>query len=311
MKSRIDFFSEKTCLQVVSAVCVVIALFSLLAGIFTHSTALLLDGTLSVLDVIISFITLIIARLLSKPPSKTYQFGYFKLEPLLVAVQAAMMIAVCFLSILHSIKDIYHHTGFIKEYGWGFSYTLFTIILDIIMCVYVYYANKKNPSPILQLEFLGWKYGLFLTMGLFAGFCISYGLEQSSDAFIRGLSVYVDPIMTIGIVSFIIVEPFSLFFENLEDLLDRRPEESKVIKDISKILQESANHLRLDITLQSLKFRKAGRAYFCSVQYSIDINTTMGKMDGFNQVARDAIKSKFPSLYIDLIPEIKKSEKVD
>lgn len=296
--------SEKTCFQVITMAYIVIALFSLMAGIFTHSSALLLDGSLCCLDVVLSFITLFIVRLLTKSPTKNYQFGYFKLEPLVVSIQAAMTISLCLLSVFHSLKDIYHHSGAIKQYSWGFYYTVFTIILGALMCGYIFLVNKKKSSPLIELELLNWRYGLLLTTGLFIGFATYYFFDQSTNPFIRSLSGYIDPFMTLGIVAFIVGEPFSLFFENVGDLLDRKPKEPQTTEAISNIFRELEEHFHLKATLQSFKFRKSGRAYFCTLMYTVDEIASIGKLNSLHQMVKNAAKDKFPSLYIDLIPEI-------
>ena len=96
---------------------VFIVIFALIAGLLTHSTALLLDGSLALLDVIVSIMTVFVAKLLqNSTSSESYPYGYFKIEPLIVSIQAALIIGACFFSILHTGKDLLHQAVGIRNY---------------------------------------------------------------------------------------------------------------------------------------------------------------------------------------------------
>ena len=156
--------SESDCLKIVTVASLFIVIFALTAGILTHSTALLLDGSLALLDVAISIVTLWVAKLLrgSTVNNKSYPYGYFKIEPLAVSIEAALIIGACFFSILHAGKDLLHNTVGIKNYAWGFSYTLFTILISVLSYIYIQTVNVKEKSPLLEIQAINWKYGLFL-----------------------------------------------------------------------------------------------------------------------------------------------------
>lgn len=108
----------EACLKTLTFASIFIALYALIAGILTYLTALLLNGTLSVFDVASTLLALLTAKILKNAQfNKIYPYGYFKIEPMLIAMQAVFILAVCSLSLVHSCKDLFHHTAGLKNYG--------------------------------------------------------------------------------------------------------------------------------------------------------------------------------------------------
>lgn len=298
------FFNEKYCLLVIFTFYVIIAVFSVTSGVLTHSTALILDGALSIFDVISGLATLIVARLLISPPTQTYQFGYFKLEPLLVGAQAAIMIITCIVSILHSVKELYHDSSFIKSFNWGLSYIVFALATNSIMYYYTRLVYKKYSSPLLAMQVLSWRYGIIVSLGLFLGFIFAYFLEHNSNPYLNSLSRYVDPLMTCIMVMLILAQLCSLFSESLNDLLDRKPLHHSHLEDtVILIAKDCAKSLSLDIKIKYFRVRRAGRAHFCSLGYTINEKATFEQIISLQKAIEKKIHPQFSHFYIALIPE--------
>lgn len=301
---KINYFSETSCLNATTAAIVFIAVYAIMAGFFSHSVALVLEGVLCTIDVLTAFATLYILKLINEPSSDRYQFGYFKLEPLVIVVETSMLVASCFISVLHSIKDLIHHTSFITNYGWGFGYTIFSFILGAFICVYVFACHRKKPTDLLQLEYVNWKFGLYLSLGLLVGFLIAHSLDLSKDPILRKLSSYVDPIMTITIVFFIILEPAKLLIANSSELLDKRPTQNISNQAIFTIVNRYADQLQIDAAAESFKLRKSGRVFFSTLTYNIDSKTTLEKMQALHSLIEQALKDEFKNLNVDIVPII-------
>lgn len=305
-----NIYSEKCCLQIVLIACVVIAIFSIAAGFFAHSNALLLDGVLSFIDVIISVVTLYILKLVSSEPTEEYPFGHFKIEPFVIIIQASMIVASCFFGVLHSVKGLLHHESYLANYGWGFAYTLFTIGLDGLMCGYIAKVNKTNHSDLLLLELVGWKNGFVFTVGLFFGFLIAYYLSLSSNPSIKSLAIYVDPLMTVVIALMIVKEPYQLFRDNFYDLLDKKPKNMSISNpEVFDIAFLCANELHLNINPEYFKLRKAGRAFFGQLCYGINPDISFEKIAQLNLLISNKLNEKFYKLSLEFKPIIQRQLK--
>jgi cation diffusion facilitator family transporter len=303
MLAENKIFNEKTCLQVVFIFCLITAPFALVIGILTHSTALILSGVICTFDAFTSFISLTVFKLISRSATQTYQFGYAKFEPLLIVIETTIIIVTCMVSFMHALKDIYHQSAFIVNYDLGFYYIIFVLITDVLISFYIYKCINIKSSPLLKIELVGWYYDLLCTLALLIGFIISYVLERSLDTHSQYLATFVDPIMSIFVVLFIITKPFFLFRENLGDILDRKPDEPFVEDVILKIMNQCAEKLHININVEYIKLRRAGRAYFCLIKYSVGSQVTLQETTLFNENVKEKVEHKLPHFHMELIAE--------
>lgn len=303
MLAENKIFNEKTCLQVVFIFCLITAPFALVIGILTHSTALILSGVICTFDAFTSFISLTIFKLISRSATQTYQFGYAKFEPLLIVIETTIIIVTCMVSFMHAIKDIYHQSAFIVNYDLGFYYIIFALITDFLISVYIYKCINIKSSPLLQIELVGWYYDLLCTLALLIGFIISYFLERSLDTHSQYLATLVDPIMSILVVLFIITKPFFLFRENLGDILDRKPDEPFIEDVILKVMEKCAKKLHININIEYIKLRRAGRAYFCLIKYSVGSQVTLQETTLLNENVKEKVEHKLPHFHMELVAE--------
>lgn len=301
MESKI--FNEKTCLQIVFIFCLITAPFALVIGILTHSTALILSGVICTFDAFTSFISLAVFKVISKPATKMYHFGYSKFEPLLIVIETTVIIATCMVSFIHALKDLYHQSAFIVNYDLGFYYIIFSLMSDLLVSIYIYICIKIKSSPLLKIELLGWYYDLLCTLALLIGFIVSYGLERSLDPYFQHLAAFIDPIMSIFVVLFIITKPFFLFRENLGDILDRKPEEPLIEDMILEMVKQSAKELHINIGIEYIKLRRAGRTYFCLIKYYVDNQMTLQETTLFNERVKEKVEHKLPHFHMELIAE--------
>lgn len=270
----------------------------------THSMALILLGVIYIFDAFTSFISLAIFKLISKSPTKTYHFGYSKFEPLLIVVETVVIIATCMISFIHALKELYHHSSFIVNYDLGLYYIIFVLISDLLISYYIHICVKIKSTPLLKIEFVGWYYDLLCTLTLLIGFIISYAIEKSLDAYLQHLSVFVDPIMSIFVILLIITKPFFLFRENLGDILDRKPNEPFIEDLILEIMKQSTEELCMNIDIEYVKLRRAGRAYFCHIKYRVDNQVTLQEITLFNENVKEKVEHKLPHFHMDLTAEM-------
>ncbi|MFX5582951.1 hypothetical protein ABTE20_20310, partial [Acinetobacter baumannii] len=91
---------------------------------------------------------------------------------------------------------------FIVDHKLGFYYIAFVMISDLLISVYIYICVKIKPSPLLQIELVGWYYDLLCTLALLIGFTTSYFLVRNTDTHLHHFAAYIDPLMSIFVVLF-------------------------------------------------------------------------------------------------------------
>ena len=84
-----------------------IAVLGILFGLLARSTAILFDGFFSLLDVAVTWLTLKVARLVASQGSQRFQYGFWHLEPLVIALRASVLIFLVAYALLSSVNSLF------------------------------------------------------------------------------------------------------------------------------------------------------------------------------------------------------------
>ena len=146
---------ERKCITISIAGLVILSVIGIGSGILTDSATLIIQTFLYIIDVIIAVLSLRILKKLANPPDENYNFGYYKLEPILVNSQGALMIAGAMIGIMFAIQDIIHEDE-VKNYFLIFTTTcvIFCINFSIWFYLYSYYQRIKSPFLKADHKFL-------------------------------------------------------------------------------------------------------------------------------------------------------------
>lgn len=83
-----------------------VAVSGTIMGIVTGSSAVLLDGVFSFVDVVIKIMMLMTAKLIARETSKRFQFGYWQFEPLVLAVEGFFILLIVIYALSSGITDL-------------------------------------------------------------------------------------------------------------------------------------------------------------------------------------------------------------
>ena len=149
-----------------------VALMSLVAvsgtimGVITGSSAVLLDGIFSFIDVIIKIMMLMTAKLVARETSKRFQFGYWQFEPLVLVVEGFFILLIVLYALISGIGDLLNG-GRHVDFGIAIYYAIF---------------------------FTSWSVDAWLEAAILISFIAAILLEDTSYSY---LAVYIDPIVLI------------------------------------------------------------------------------------------------------------------
>src|SRR6478735_10062937 len=90
-----EALAEQRALKLSIAVTLVTGLAGILGGLAIGSRAITFDGMYSFVDVLLTFGALAVSKLLMQEPTRRFQFGHWHLEPLIGAVESAILTTVC------------------------------------------------------------------------------------------------------------------------------------------------------------------------------------------------------------------------
>ncbi len=119
-----------------------VAIGGTMMGVFSGSSAILLDGVVSFIAVIIKVMMIITSRLVSNETSKRFQFGYWQFEPLVLIAEGSFTLLIVSYAFLSGLTDLLGG-GRAVHVGPAIIYATIFTIADTCYYFYVHQINKK------------------------------------------------------------------------------------------------------------------------------------------------------------------------
>ncbi len=255
-----------------------------LAGVFWFgSSALFLDAISSLMDVIASLFLIFCMKLAQRPPDADHPFGHGRYEPLgglglgllLTVMGGVMGIQQVFASIQdESAQAIYPLT-------WIFSF-IAMILLEICYRLTMYTAKKQN-SPALAVD--AFHYRIDGLTSLFATFAL--GLA----AYFSDWSHLIDHIGAIIMAMFMIVIGLYACKDNLNQLMDRIPDESFFTK-----VRQAAYRVQGVKGTEKIRIQLYGPDAHVDIDIEVEPTLSVDLAHRISQQVRAEIQKAWPSV---------------
>lgn len=231
------FGDERGILRLSIAVTVFTAVLGVAFGLLAGSFSIIFDGVYSVLDAGLSLLALTVANLiaahttpkggLSRRLRERFTMGFWHLEPMVLALNGAVLAAVAAYALLNAIASLMAG-GRHLEFGWALVYAAFTVVICFGFAALEARANRKVESEFVRLDVKAWVMSGSITAALLIAFALGYAVQGTSWAWI---SPYVDPAV-LGLVSLLILPmPIATIRSALLDVLLVAPPELKAHVD--------------------------------------------------------------------------------
>ena len=175
-----------------------VALMSLVAvsgtimGVITGSSAVLLDGIFSFIDVIIKIMMLMTAKLVARETSKRFQFGYWQFEPLVLVVEGFFILLIVLYALISGIGDLLNG-GRHVDFGIAIYYAIFFTIADTAYYFYVHRINKSLQSNLIKFDNVSWSVDAWLEAAILISFIAAILLEDIDPIVLIVLALQMTP----------------------------------------------------------------------------------------------------------------------
>ncbi|GAB3849329.1 cation diffusion facilitator family transporter [Nesterenkonia populi] len=182
-------------------------------GLFSGSFAILFDGVFSLVDAVMSIVSITLAGLIAKSASHglsrrthdRFTMGFWHFEPIVLAVNALLMMSVAAYALFQAISALLSG-GRDVEFGPAVVYAAVVVVLTFVIGLIEHRANKKLDSALVAIDVKGWIMAGGVTSALLIAFLIG-ALIQGTDA--EWLMPYIDPAV-LGMVALVLLPvPFS------------------------------------------------------------------------------------------------------
>ena len=111
---------EILALQLSLLLVILFAAGAMLIAIYSDSETMTLEAMSAIVDIVVAFLAIFVARKIGEPANQRYQLGYAKYEPLMTTVEGILMTGVCTGAILYSARDILHPDP-VEDAHWSSS----------------------------------------------------------------------------------------------------------------------------------------------------------------------------------------------
>ncbi len=263
---------EARALRVSGATAGVLAGVGVAWGLWASSMVILFDGLFALVGVALSWLGLRIAALVERGPTPSYPFGREALAPLMVAVQALVLVATFGYAVLDAIRVILDG-GSAANVGSALLYS----VLTLVVCVGVHrlLAGWAGDSDLVAAEVMQWRASVVLGVAMTVGFAGALALERSAWA---GAAPYVDPLLVLLAACLVLPEPLRMLRGAFRELLEGRPDVSitdPVDAAVAKVRDE------FGLPEPDLRIGKLGRKVYLELDFLVaaDGPWTVGHAD--------------------------------
>ena len=160
-------------------------------GLLSGSMSIVFDGLFSSIDAVVGVITLVVARLLASEGNHRFQYGYWHLEPLVLALNSSVLVLLCGYAFLNGVQGLMSG-GHVLSFDMGLAYAGIVSVICFAMMAYLKYQNTRLESELIGIEVASWMMSGVITVALLIAFAGALALKDTQWAH---LTPYVDPLV--------------------------------------------------------------------------------------------------------------------
>ncbi len=243
---------------------IVLGVFGMWLTLVTESSAIMLDAAYTLVCAATDLILAEACRKLTAPANKSFTYGYYKFEPLMIVIEGLLILGSSVLALVTSIRDIIH-ARMPAFFGLSIASQASVAIFSCVLAALLWKRSKQHHSALLKAQSVEWFIDGGLSVFIACGFIIGLVLLHTPYAY---LVKYIDPILVCGIVCVAGYFPFTLLKNGINDLIDAAPKGSvRLMQHIEEMGKSAFKKMHLQGTIQVTRFRKAGRKYFIKIHY--------------------------------------------
>ena len=233
-----------------------LAITKLLTGLLTGSLAVITSAIDSLLDILMSGINMMAIKHAEQPADEQHPYGHGKFETLATIFQALVIALSGGWIIYEAIQRMIESTQ-LQKTGVGILVMLVSTIASYILSRHLRRVAKATDSSALEADSLHFSMDVYTNMALLVGLVLISRFDLP----------WLDPVMSILVAVYILIESVKLLRHGLRDVLDEQLPDT--IRDEIEALIEDHKHELFGY--HNLRTRRAGS------QKLIDFHLTVCK----------------------------------
>jgi len=233
----------------------VLAVLKVIFGLYSKSHAVIADGIDSSADVLISIITLVIAKIIAKPADEGHPWGHGRAETVATAFLSFVIFFMGTQILINSVTLIISGKQNEIPSPVAFVITLVSIAGKILLAWSQYSFGKRADSSILKANAKNMTSDVLVSAGVLAGLIISNVMG----------SAYADTIIALLIGAWVVKTAIGIFLEANLELMDGNNE-----IEAYGVIVEAANSVEGASNPHRARMRRV--AGFWDIEFDIDVD---------------------------------------
>ncbi len=241
-----------------------LAIFNLIVGTISGSTALVAEAAHTFADILDSSIAFVGFKIGLKPPDNLHPYGYGRAESLAGLVSVIFLIIIAYeISI-----DVYQKLLLgvnLPPPGWiAALMALVGIAVNFTMTNYMSNIGRKISSPAIKADAKHQRVDILTCVAIFIGVAgANFGVP------------ILDPIVAIFIVVLVLKTAFDVARDNINNIIGKIPSE-----DIAKNIEEAALSVDGASGIHDVKINYTGP--YASVDIHVEVDPTLSLVEAHN-----------------------------
>ncbi len=263
-----------------------LAALKISVGLFAGSLALVGDGIDSASDIVTSLITLLTARLISRPPNLKFPYGYRKAD---AVASKALSFIIFFAGAQLTISTIRHFLDGLEK-ALPDPIAIYVVIVSIVaklaLSYYLLRKGRQVESPMLLANGRNMRNDVFISVSVLLGLFFTLVLEMP----------IIDSIFALLIGLYIMKIAFDIFMETNIELMDGvdDPGIYKKIIDAVALVKGAENPHRLRV-------RKTANHYIIGLDIEVDPELKIAEGHRIAKKVENSLKNALGTVYDILV----------
>jgi cation diffusion facilitator family transporter len=261
---------------------VVLSAAKIFVGLWAGSLAVLGDGLDSATDVVISVVMLFTARIMNRPPSRKYVYGYVKAEGIATKILSFVIFYAGIQMLILSGQKLLSGTAPEMPDMLAIWVTVFSIVGKLLLALYQYSAGKRAGSSMLTANAANMRNDVLISCGVLLGLGFTFLLHLPVLDAVTGLVISL----------FILRSAINIFMDSSVELMDGVKDEqvyTRIFEAVGRVEGASNPH--------RVRSRQIGGMYMIALDVEADGGMTIDQGHEIAHRVEDSIRETVENVY--------------
>ena len=281
-------------IKAVTAICLFFGVLGVVLALLADSSSMLFDGMYSLIQSVFILLSGFVVRIIGRKDDEHFNFGYAAFEPFYIMLRTLSLFAMNAVLGLNALRSIMNG-GYEVNASIVLAFTAFSALVCSFVCAFLFRKAKELNSPVLRTEARSWLNDTLLSVAVLASFSVIALLKHMG---LQTAMYYIDPIVTLLFVIFLIPGVVKQLWQAVKDLLDAAPP-AEVQERLEGIVEDFDGQYRFqDWKIYS---SRRGRVIYSTIHIILNEDIPIRKADQIRKAMLKAIRSSWAWSDTDIV----------